>query len=152
MSDDPWNALVDQQITNPRKAILRATATRAERRAAQAQSDQAILKAQWREWHDRRVKQLMTGKHSKHVRTLAAFLKKMTLDDVNSYVLVDLVDAGPWRRADEITRYLVLSLIEARIIYLRETEGWCPINDAIPFSRDEPTLFEIIRKRLTKGD
>jgi hypothetical protein len=147
MSDDPWNALVDQQLTSPAKAKLRAAATRAERRAEKQQSDHTILQQQWREWHDRRVKQLMNGQYGQQVKSLAGFLETMTLD-TDPWQLVGLIDHGPWHKADDTARYLVLGLISNRIIYLRESEGWPPFSDAIPFSRDEPTLFEIIRRKL----
>jgi hypothetical protein len=147
VSDDPWESLVDQQLSNPVKAKLRAAATRAERRAEKQQSDHTILQQQWREWHDQRVKQLLNGQHGQQVKTLAGFLETMTLD-TDPWQLVGLIDHAPWHKADPDTRYLVLGLIDNRIIYLRETEGWCPFSDAIPFSRDEPTLFEIIRGRL----
>jgi hypothetical protein len=62
--------------------------------------------------------------------------------------LLKLIDFGKWAKADTEARYLVLELIANRIVYLRESEGWAPFSDAIPFSRDEPTLFEIIRARL----
>jgi hypothetical protein len=146
-NNDPWNVLVDQQISNPRKVQLRANATRAERWAAKQQDDNTILQEQWQEWHGRQVKQLMASKYGKHVRELSDFLETMTLG-TDPWQLVGLIDRGPWAKADDGARYLVLGLINARIIYLRETEGWPPFSDAIPFSRDEPTLFEVIREKL----
>jgi len=76
---------------------------------------------------------------------VAGFLESMTIEDGGR--LIDLVLRGPWRRADADTRYLLLGLIDTRIVFLRETEGWAPFDDSIPFG-GEPTAFEIIRAEL----
>lgn len=144
--DDPFAVLAQEQMTSPAKAKLRAAKTREERRQAQAQSDQQILTAQWREWHRKRVKRLKTGRYVNAVNIVASFLEQMTLQD--GAKLVTLIDKGPWREADADTRYLLLGLIDWRIILLRETEGWPPFDDSIPFSQDEPTAFELVREIL----
>jgi hypothetical protein len=50
--------------------------------------------------------------------------------------------SGPWRAADANTRFLILTLVDAAIIRLREAAELPPFDDL----RDE--TFVIIRKEL----
>jgi hypothetical protein len=150
MSDDPWADLAAEQISNPVKVRMRAAKTRAEHKAMKAQDDKTLQFQLWQKWHHQQVTTLMKGPFKKPVRILARFLADMTLQDGRA--LIELVERGGWHKADRDTRYQVLSLIDARIVYLREAEGWAPFSDAMPFSREEPTVFEIIRSKLNRED
>jgi hypothetical protein len=141
--DDPFAQLAKDQIVSPVRARMRANATRAERRAAKQQSDKEILHRQWRDWHDKQLKKLLTGRYRKAANSLANYLETLSMEDGDA--LVDFVERGPWRESDPDTRYTILSLIDHRIIYLREAHGLAPFDDSIPFSDEEPTAFEIIR-------
>jgi hypothetical protein len=145
-SDDPFAVLAAEQISAPVKARQRAVQTRAERRQAKAQSDKEVLAASWRYWHDKQVKALQSGHYGEHAATVTGFLEIMTLEDGNR--LVELIEQGPWREADAESKYLLLGLIGRRITYLRQAEGWPVFDDSIPFSAEEPTAFETIRKVL----
>jgi hypothetical protein len=59
-----------------------------------------------------------------------------------------LIERGPWRDADAETKYLLLGLINRRIMYLRQAEGWSPFDDSIPHFDEAATAFEIIREIL----
>jgi hypothetical protein len=148
MSDaiDPFAALAAEQISAPIKARMRAAKTREERRVAKQLNDREILTEQWREWHRKRVIALKTDRYAEAVNAVAEFLERMTLHDGGA--LIELVERGPWREADVETRYLLLGLIDERIVYLRTIEGLAPFDDSIPFSDESPTAFEIIRDML----
>jgi hypothetical protein len=151
MSDDPYARLAEKLIVNPVKARMRAAKTRAERKAAKSINDKQIQFELWRKWHHKQTKKLLTGPFGKDIKTLSAFLERMTLTDGEN--LIHLIERGPWRDVDQDTRYLVLSLIDSRIVYLHETEGWPPFDDTMPFLDSKPTLFLRIREMLTKeGD
>lgn len=150
MSDDPYAKLAEEQISNPIKARMRAAKTRAERKAAKAIDDKQIQFELWRKWHHKQTKKLLSGPYKTPAGTLSRFLANMTLQ--HGPELIELVGRGPWRDSDPDTRYLVLSLIDSRIVYLREAEGWPPFDDAMPFLDNKPTLFLRIREMLKNGD
>lgn len=149
MSDapDPFAEMAEEQISNPVKARMRAAKTREERRQAKAQSDQEILHDLWKRWHDIRLARLKSGPFGGSVTAVAAFLETMTIEDGGE--LVTLIRYGSWDKADNLTRYLLLGLIDQRIMYLRKAEGLAPFDDSLPYSDEEPTAFEIIREMLT---
>ena len=147
MSDDPFAELAAEQISNPVRSRLRAAKTRAARKAAKQQDDREIQTLLWKRWHDARLKALMRGRYRKPVAELSRFLERMTIDDGDR--LIALVERGPWRAAGGDTKYLILGLIDARIVYLRQAEGMAPFSDSVPFIGEAPTVFEIIRSILT---
>jgi hypothetical protein len=149
MNDDPYAQLAEEQISNPVKARMRGAKTRAERAKAKKLDDQQIQFGLWKKWHHKQTKKLLTGPYKTPAGTLSRFLANMTLQ--HDPELIELIKRGPWRDSDPDTRYLVLSLIDSRIVYLREAEGWPPFDDAMPFSDNKPTLFLCIREILGDG-
>jgi hypothetical protein len=146
MSDNPFADLADEQMVSPVKARRRAVETRRQRQEDKRQSDAQILAQQWRDWHAKRLEELQTGRWREPALTVAKFLERMTLED--GAALEQLVEHGPWRDTDADTRFLILGMISARIVFLREREGWLPFDDSMPFSDEEPTVFEIIKELL----
>lgn len=137
---DPWEKLAEKQIVSPRKARLRA----AEKRQQKALVERDLLFKMWQDWHAERRKDLLNGSHADAAFELINFLERMTLYD--GAALLALIEAGPWRNADDDTKFLVLSLIDGDIAYLREREGLPPFDDDLG---DDPTVFQIIRELLT---
>lgn len=148
--DDPYAQLAQDQIVSPIKARMRAAKTRAERKLAKQQDDKTIQHELWRRWHRKRVEDLKKGNHSKAINEVSDFLERMTFEDGGA--LIELIERGPWRQADVDTRYLLLGLINQRIMFLRVAESLAPFDDAIPFSDEEPTTFEIIRGILNHDE
>jgi hypothetical protein len=148
MNDDPWAALAAEQISGPVKARMRAVKTRTERREAKKKTDDEILARGWRDWHDKQLAKLNSGRYRQAVRIVATFLERMTLEDGDA--LIALIERGPWHDADADTRYWLLGLIASRIIFLRQAENWPPFSDSIPFIDEAPTVFEIIRTKLQR--
>ena len=132
----------EKKIVSPRKAILRAVEKRRQKRLKER--DQ--LFRLWQKWHKERKAALLAGEWGEAAQELADFLEQMSLEDAPA--LVSLVASGPWREANNDTRFLVLEIISHRIIYVRETNGLDPFDDSLPWSDDEPTAFEIIREHL----
>jgi hypothetical protein len=62
--------------------------------------------------------------------------------------LIALVKRGPWRTADADARFQVLALIDAAIVTLRERAGLPPIDDALPWTDEPLTAFQVIREML----
>jgi hypothetical protein len=133
-------AIADQQIAAPRKAQMRAAEKRAADKEIRESEQQHRI---WARWRRERVEALLAGLHGVEARTLIEFLKSMTLA---SAPLIEQVARGPWRDADADTRFLVLGLIDAAIIKMREANDLSPFDDALP--GEPPTAFQIIWEML----
>jgi hypothetical protein len=138
--------LANRQIAAPVKARQRA----AEKRALRAAGRKAIAerRAQFRlaKKADReRHTALLVGPHGEAARNFAAFLKAMTLDDAPA--LIEYVRRQSWLDADKDARFLVLAMIDATIIKLRERAGMATFDDDLA---DPPSsVFLIIREVLS---
>lgn len=148
MNDDPFKRMA-VQIVAPRKARIRAIQTRAERKREKEERDKQILYRLWQKWHREKLDELLAGPHHEAANELSEFLQLMQLTDADA--LVAKIKAGPWPGADDDTKFTVLSLVSSAIIHLRERAGLEPMDDAIPWSDDEPTVFEIIKAMLQEG-
>jgi len=140
---DPFAKLAEEMMTAPIRAQLKAAKTREERRQAQQASDKDVLHRTWKQWHSKRAQTLQTGPYGNDVAEVISFLESMTLQDGGE--IVALIERGPWRDADAETKDLLLGLINRRIMYLRQAEGWSPFDDSIPHFDESATAFEIIR-------
>lgn len=151
MTEDsnPYAQLAERQIVGPRKSQMRAVETRARNKKTKLeakQEEQGILFEQWQKWKEDRRKELMDGPHGAEVTALNHFLDRMTLHDAQE--LIERIEQGPWHDADKDTRFQVLDMVSLTIIYLREKNGLSPMDDSMPFSDEEPTVFEVIREIL----
>jgi len=134
-------------ISAPQRARERANekraATRAQRTQEKALQERHELFALWKKHHREQSDGLLAGPHGAAAQELMDFMQGMTLGDGEE--LLDRVRAGPWRVADEDTRFIVLSLIDSGLVRLREKNGLPPFDDSIPWLGEELTVFEIIR-------
>lgn len=140
---DPWEKLADDQIVAPVKARMRAVEKRRQTKREKEEAERKTLFAQWQKWHQEKRGELLAGPHAAKVQTLTNFLESMSLEHGNELIaLVAQLQFPP-----EIHEP-VLSLISHRIIYLREQACMSPFDDALPFTDEDLTVFEIIRKEL----
>ena len=104
----------------------------------------------WKRWHAEQLLELQAGPWREEIDELLEFLSGLGPDD--GQALIDLVDRHGWARACAGTRFLVLRQIDLAIVRVREAHGMAPFNDALPFSDDELTTFQIIKAHLFDGD
>lgn len=143
---DPWEQLADEQIVNPVKSRMRAAETRAKRRLEKAKSDKDYLHKEWLAWRAKQRAALIDGPYGEAAAELADFIERMEFR--NGEQLITKVQTGPWVSADTDSRHEILRLISHGIIYRRELEGLPPFDDSMPFSGEEPTVFERCREIL----
>jgi hypothetical protein len=138
------NAFIDfgeRQLTAPARRRLKAAEQRARNKALR---ERGQLFALWYKHHRKQRDVLLAGQYGDAARRLLDFLRAMTLECGQQ--LIELVDNGPWRNADTDTRFVVLQLIDGGIARLRERHGLAPFDDALPFSDEPETAFQIIRR------
>jgi hypothetical protein len=114
---------------------------RAKRKALQ---ERDLLYRQWREWHEKTLKEFLGGPHAAAATEIHTFLKNADLNSADQ--LIELVKQGPWQQADEDTRFQVLRMIDYSVCFLRESSGLEPIDDPLP--DQAPSAFIIIRELL----
>jgi hypothetical protein len=95
-----------------------------------------------RRWRREAFDALLNGPHRGAARTLIDFLEHMQSDDRN---LLELVQSGPWRDTGADTRFLILVLVDAAVIRLRERAELAPFDDPLD---EEKSAFLRIRERF----
>jgi hypothetical protein len=145
---DAFLELSERQIAAPRKARMRAVEKRAaSKTAAEKALDARNTQARaWYAWRRERRDALLSGPHGQAATELREFLSGMTL--ASGAELITLVRRGPWRNADDNTRFTVLALIDDEIIKLRERSNLAPFDDSLPFGDAPPTAFHVLREVL----
>jgi hypothetical protein len=143
MTVDPFLDLAQRQIASPVKARMRAAQKRAMTKALQERDDAHHL---WRLWRRERVEALLASRYGADARALIKHLDHMALSSVDE--LVTIVQRGPWREADDDTRFEILSLVDAAIIALREKAKLPPFDDPL----DGTDAFLEIRSMLRVRD
>jgi hypothetical protein len=141
MIDNPWATVADRQIVSPVKARQRAS----EQRVA-AQKECAVLRKAWSAWRRERIAALIGRPYGEAAQTLCELLDDMTIGD--GAALVAAIRTGPWRDANPDTRHEVIAMVDRAIMRLRERNGLPPLDDAMPFSDEPPTAFQIVREAL----
>ena len=116
-----------------------------ERAKRKALAERDYLYREWRKWHEEQIGQFLSGEYSDAARELHEFLSKASLDSGDQ--LIELVKRGPWLEADDDTRYQVLRMINHAIVYLRESNGLAPFDDALD---NDLNVFLEIRRILNK--
>jgi hypothetical protein len=145
-ASNPFEALALRQISSPRKAQLRAAEKRAQSRVEKAQLDKETQFVLWREWRRERSDALLAGPYADAARDLIALLNRLRPNAAD--MLLERVCGGPWRDADPDTRFLILALIDAAIVEMRERNGLPPFDD--PVLPDDPlNVFLTLRELLT---
>jgi hypothetical protein len=107
------------------------------------QQERERLSEAHRRWRKEAIDALLNGPLGAAARALVDFLDHMQSDERG---LIELVQSGPWRGADADTRILILVLVDAAIIHLRERAGLVPFDD--PLRDEESNTFLTIRKLL----
>jgi hypothetical protein len=107
------------------------------------QQERERLFQEHRRWRKQAIDALLNGPLGAAARALLDFLDRMQSDECG---LIELVQSGPWRDADADTRFLILVLVDAAAIRLRERAGLVPFDD--PLRDEESNVFLTIRKLL----
>jgi hypothetical protein len=118
---------------------------RAQKKAMiKALSERDLLLRLWKKWRNEVLHAELEGPYEKDIQLLINALNKMSLEHEKR--LINIIRKGPWLAAPPDIRFLVLHLIDARLIVLNEKADLPPFNDALP---GEPlTPFQIIRAHL----
>lgn len=115
----------------------------AQEKHMQEQSAQAKM---WRASKKEEIKKALHGPYGEQMEILYDITRRMTIDDGDK--LIDVLRALQLSGADEDTRYVALALIGASCIRVRIQNGFAPMDDSLPFSDEEPTVFEVCRAEL----
>jgi hypothetical protein len=90
---------------------------------------------------------LLTGQYGEQVRTLFKILNDLSASPPGA--LVEWIKHSQLDKADYNTRHNVLAIIGRSIARHRIRQGLAPFDDSLPFSDEQPTVFEQIRTILT---
>jgi hypothetical protein len=101
---------------------------------------------QLRELHRSRLDRLLGGRDGHRTCRLLAFLARMTLRD--DAALLEHVRLEGWPDAELEARQDAFSLINNKIVALRETAGLPPFDDPIPGSDAPANVFLKLREIL----
>src|SRR5208282_923263 len=127
-------------------APVRRKMSRAQERARiKVLDEQGKLLKLWKKHNHQRINAFLE-QHGARAARLIYFLGEM--DITKAEELIAHVKSGPWRGADEATRFTVLHLIDTRIAALREDNGMAPYDDSFPELGEPQTAFEIIRSYI----
>ena len=141
-SDNPFTAF-GETLAPDRKPRRQGVSTREATRREKALQERNRLSQAHRRWRKQAIDTLLNGPLSAAARVLVDFLDRMQSDDECG--LIDLVRSGPWRDADADTRFLILVLVDAAVIRLRERAELAPFDDPLD---EEKSAFLRIRERF----
>jgi hypothetical protein len=136
--------LAERQVPAPAKARRRAAETRRARAQERALAERDAQFRHWQREYRKELDAALVGPHGGALARLIAFLDAMTMESANA--LVEHVRADGWHSADASTRFLVLHLIGAAIVQLREQSGLPPFDD--PLFDQPPNVFLALREML----
>jgi hypothetical protein len=142
MTSNPFAAF-GEKLAPARKPRRQGVSARETARREKALQERDRLSQAHRRWRKEAFNALLKGPHGAAAQTLIDFLDHMQSDGRD---LIELVQSGPWGGADRDTRFLVLVLVDAAIIRLRERAGLVPFDD--PLHDEESNPFLTIRKLL----
>jgi hypothetical protein len=140
MTSDPFTDFGEALAPIKKRAKVGA---REAKRQEKARQDRNCLSRAYRRWRKEAVDALLSGPFGADAQALIDFLEHMELSDGSD--LIEQVQSGPWRGADENTRFLILVLIDAAIIHLRERTVLAPFDDPLD---EKSNVFLLIRKLL----
>jgi hypothetical protein len=118
------------------------TPRRAVEKQEKALADRDRQVRAWRRWRRERIDELLAGPHGAAAQELMQFLEQLE----SAPALIEFVKRGPWRNADDDTRFLILGLIDTAITEVRAKHALPPFDD--PFPDEPPNAFIIIREML----
>ena len=163
MSDNPFEALAAEQMVEATKRKLEASRKRAEKRLVVQSEDDAPMKPgameqqlidQSRQMRVYRAYKRAEFDAMKHHPLYFSKWNEFTrrvheLTPDNTDAFVGYVAKQRWLLDAELDiRRLALAFIANRLIRLRLEQGLAPMDDAMPFSDEPPTLFETVRTLL----
>jgi hypothetical protein len=140
MTSNPFTAFGEALV--PTEKRTKVGAREAKRREKTRQERDCLSQAH-RRWRKETVDALLVGPHGVAAQALIDFLEHMELSDGRG--LIELVQSGPWRGADEDTRFLILVLVDAAVVQLRERTGLDPFDDPLD---EKSNVFLLIRRLL----
>ena len=165
MSANPFEQLAAEQMADATKRKLEASRKRAEKRQAhivqsdadapmilgpqeQKLADQSRQMKSYRVWKKAEFDAMK--KHPLLFSQWNEFTRRVhELTPDNSDAFVGYIAKQRWLLDAELDiRRLALAFIANRLIRIRLEQGLAPMDDAIPFSDEPPTLFETIRDML----
>jgi hypothetical protein len=120
------------------KARRRAAETRRERAREKALAERDAQFQIWQRAHREQLDAALAGPHGAKLAALLGFLEGLTLAAVPR--TLERVRADAWAAADADTRFLVLCLINAAIVRLRERAGLEPFDDPMLDQPPDPML------------
>jgi hypothetical protein len=136
-SNNPFAAF-GETLAPTKKPRARKTTRQEEK----AQQDRDRLSLAHHRWRKESIDALLSGPHGGAAQALLDFLEHMESD---ARGLIEHVQSGPWRDADQDARFLVLVLVDAAIIRLRERDGLIPFDDPLD---EEKSAYLHIRELL----
>jgi hypothetical protein len=142
-SNNPFTAFGETYAPTQKPRRQGVSAREATRREKALQERDRLSLAHQR-WRKEAFNALLKGPHGAAAQTLIDFLEHMEVSDAPE--LIAHVSAGPWRGVDADARFLILVLVDAAIIHLRERAGLVPFDD--PLRDEESNTFLTIRKLL----
>jgi hypothetical protein len=109
-----------------------------------AVNERGLLMRLWKRWRLDLFNAALEGPYQNDIQQLINILKRITLKEERK--LISIVRKGPWLAAHKDIQFLVLRLIDAQLIALREKADLPPFDDAL---WGEPlTPFQIIRNHF----
>jgi hypothetical protein len=160
---NPFEALAAEQMVEATKRKLEASRKRAEKRLVVQSEKDAPMKLgpmeqklensskqmrHYRSWQKSEFDAL--AKHPVYFSRWNEFTHRvleLTPDNGDEFAVY--IDKAAWlHNAEYGIRRLALSFIANRLKRIREEQGLAPFDDSLPFSDEEPTLFETIRTQL----
>ena len=105
------------------------------------------MMAQWRAWHAEQLELALEGDSGVIVLRIIEIVHGLTPSKMPT--LVRLIDEVDWRLVNADVRFVILHELNAAIAELCEREGRPPFDDALPFSDEKPTPFQIVRDMLS---
>ena len=138
---DAYLDLAERQIPAPVKAQRRAAETRREHAREKALAERDAQFQTWQREHREQLDAALAGPHGAKLAALLGFLEGLTLAAVPR--TLERVRADDWAAADGDTRFLVLRLINAAIVRLREQAGLQSFDD--PMFDQPPDPFLVLR-------
>ncbi len=125
------NKSMSWSVKKQLRAEEKRSMNRAQKKAViKALNERDLLMRLWKRWRQDLLTTALQNKHQDDIQKLIDFLQTLTLQDEGR--LVKVVRLGQWQTAHKDIRFLVLRLIDAKLIALREKAELDPFDDPLP--------------------
>jgi hypothetical protein len=126
-SENPFAAFAERHARKPRpRRVSEKEAARREK----ALEEREQLSAAHRRWRKDQIAALLAGSHGADAKALVKFLEDM--GPHSEPKLLERVRSGPWCDTDEDTRFLILVIVDAALVRMRERQSMPPFDDPLP--------------------